>query len=254
MLQRSRPPAESRSRQMMWMTGRLLLLAGLYLLFYAGGLYTLSLYNRLAARGDTVLPVIESSHRPAQPTDFSMPDTSAALRSNRSSTPTVPHHDYSTVSRIVIPSIQVDAKVVAVGWTMDEAGSEGQSVWQVDDYAVGHHQGSANPGEGGNCVLSGHVSGEGRVFRRLYALSPGHQIILYSNGQPYLYVVQERLLVDEEQATPEQRAANLCAIQPTDREMVTLITCWPPDGPERYKQRIIVQAVPAGAPSDRDRQ
>jgi hypothetical protein len=36
------------------------------------------------------------------------------------------------------------------------------AIWQVAEYAVGQHRGSANPGEGDNIVLAGHVGGFGQ--------------------------------------------------------------------------------------------
>jgi LPXTG-site transpeptidase (sortase) family protein len=117
----------------------------------------------------------------------------------------------------------------------------------VAEYAVGQHRGSSNPGEGGNVVLAGHVGGYGKVFKDLFYVNPGDQITLYSDGQQYLYTVQERLVLTEEGVSPEQRDANAQYIAPTDHEVVTLVTCWPPKGPTKFTQRVVVRAVPFAA-------
>ena len=141
----------------------------------------------------------------------------------------------------------MDSKAVEVGWEVKEQNGQQVAAWQVAEYAVGQHRGSANPGEGDNIVLAGHVGGYGKVFKNLFYVRPGDQITLYSAGQQYLYVVQERLLLDEEGVSPEQRAANARYIAPTNSEVVTLLTCWPPTGPDKFRQRVVVRAVPFGA-------
>jgi LPXTG-site transpeptidase (sortase) family protein len=239
-----------------WTLGRLLVLAGVYVLLYMGGIYATIEYRRMAARGDNNLPAPAAVISPAQAAaipaakqdntgDFAVPvlGTSGAILS------TVPEETQqataSTVSRIVIPSIGVDSKTIEVGWELQEQDGQQVAVWQVAEYAVGHHKGSANPGEGGNIVLAGHVGGYGLVFRDLFYVQPGNEVLLYSNGQRYRYIVQERLVLDEVGVPAEQRAANARYIEPTDTEMVTLVTCWPASGPERFSQRIIVRATPA---------
>lgn len=152
----------------------------------------------------------------------------------------------STVERVILPSVKLDAKVIEVGWEVVEQDGQEVAVWQVAEYAVGQHRGSANPGEGENIVLAGHVGGFGQVFRDLYYVLPGDPVILYSEGQKYEYVVNDRRIVDEEGAPAEQRAANAALIGPAGAEMVTLVTCWPPTGPEKFTQRVIIRAVPAG--------
>ncbi len=69
---------------------------------------------------------------------------------------------------------------------------------------------------------------------------------MYNGDQQYLYVVQERLLLTEEGVSAEQQAANAQYIAPTGREVVTLVTCWPPKGADRFTQRVVVRAVPFG--------
>ncbi len=276
-----RVPAHRRGR---WLLGTLLMLLGIGVLLYVL-VTTLQIeYYRWAARGDSPLPaprITTSSFRPAdvQPlpllpelsvtspvtgtTDTLDPSSIAHTTqdvptSASSALPTVDsglliseppepvQADWvATVERLVIPAINVDSKVIEVGWETVEENGQPISVWQVAEYAVGQHRGSANPGEGENIVLAGHVGGYGRVFKDLFYLKPGDEVIVYSRGQPYRYTVVERIVVDEEGVLPEQRLANARYIAPTGYEVVTMITCWPPNGPDKFKQRVIVRALPA---------
>lgn len=244
----------SRRARLLWTLGNLCMLIGLVLLLYVGGIYSQAEYERLAARGDSDLPApvaVSVAAEPAEPAPFTAPilDTGSSEGQIVSAVPTSSASHQSTISRVIIPSINVDSKVVEVGWDVKQQGDQQVAIWQVAEYAVGQHKGSANPGEGGNVVLAGHVGGYGKVFKDLYYVKPGDQITLYSAGQQYLYTVQERLLVTEEGVSDEQHAANAQLIAPTDHEVATLVTCWPAKGPNKFTQRVVVRAVPFGTTS-----
>ncbi|MDW8402808.1 sortase [Chloroflexus sp.] len=261
-----------------WLFGTALMLLGAGLLIYVL-VTTLQIeYYRWAARGDSPLPapqVTTSGFRPADARPLPLLPDLAAVSPTVPATagnPTVSAEKASattgtlsqvnsglliseppdpvraewvaTVERLVIPAIRVDFKVIEVGWETIEENGQLISVWQVAEYAVGQHRGSANPGEGDNIVLAGHVGGYGRVFKDLFYLKPGDEVIVYSRGQPYRYIVSERIIVDEEGVPPEQRLANARYIAPTGYEVVTMVTCWPPSGPDKFKQRVIVRALP----------
>lgn len=264
-----------------WLFGTALMLLGAGLLIYVL-VTTLQIeYYRWAARGDSPLPapqVTTSGFRPADARPLPLLPDLAAVSPTVPATagnPTVSAENASattgtlsqinsglliseppdpvraewvaTVERLVIPAIRVDFKVIEVGWETIEENGQLISVWQVAEYAVGQHRGSANPGEGDNIVLAGHVGGYGRVFKDLFYLKPGDEVIVYSRGQPYRYIVSERIIVDEEGVPPEQRLANARYIAPTGYEVVTMVTCWPPSGPDKFKQRVIVRALPVQA-------
>ncbi len=238
--------------RLFWTLGNALLLLGVVLLLYVGGVYAQAEYSRYAARGDTDAPAPRAVGVVAReaPVPFTAPIFSTASIDGQiaGAIPDAARAAHeSTVTRVVIPSIGVDSKAVEVGWEVKEQNGQQVAAWQVAEYAVGQHRGSANPGEGDNIVLAGHVGGYGKVFKNLFYVRPGDQITLYSAGQQYLYVVQERLLLDEEGVSPEQRAANARYIAPTNSEVVTLLTCWPPTGPDKFRQRVVVRAVPFGA-------
>lgn len=239
--------------EIIWTSGNVLMLIGVVLLLYVGGLYSHASYARYAARGDTDVPAPLTTIDPVvayEPAPFIAPNLTLNLGGSneglvRSSIPDAARQDHvSTVSRIVIPSIDVDSKVVEVGWDVVEQGGQQVAIWQVAEYAVGQHRGSANPGEHDNIVLAGHVGGYGKVFKDLYYVQPGDQITLYSKGQQYLYKVSEWHLLDEEGVPAEQQAENAKFIAPTDYEAVTLVTCWPMSGPDKFKQRVVIRAIP----------
>jgi sortase A len=239
--------------EIIWTSGNVLMLLGVVLLLYVGGLYANASYARYAARGDTDVPAPLTTIDPVvayEPAPFIAPNLTLNLGGSndglvRSSIPDADRQAHlSTVSRIVIPSIDVDSKVVEVGWDVVEQGGQQVAIWQVAEYAVGQHRGSANPGEHDNIVLAGHVGGYGKVFKDLYYVQPGDQITLYSKGQQYLYKVSEWHLLDEEGVPAEQQAENAKFIAPTDYEAVTLVTCWPMSGPDKFKQRVVIRAIP----------
>jgi sortase A len=245
-------PRLARSR-LLWTVGNTLMLTGIVLLLYVGGVYTQAEYDRYAARGDTDLPapVAIADPVPYEPAPFVAPNLSTSSTFDgqvRGAVPDAVHAAHkSTVTRVVIPSIGVDSKVVEVGWDVKEQNGQQIAIWQVAEYAVGQHRGSANPGEGDNIVLAGHVGGYGKVFKDLYYVKPGDQITLYSHGEQYLYIVQERLVLTEEGVPTEQQLANAQYIAPSGREEVTMVTCWPAKGSDRFTQRVVVRAVPFGA-------
>ncbi|NNJ10336.1 sortase [Chloroflexales bacterium ZM16-3] len=254
-------------QRLFWTLGNLLMFTGVYLLLYVGGVYVQIDYLRTAARGDNdlevpqaIIPASQAIRRPmaagvprpslaptAAPA-FSIPQLNSAegrIASDLPSDTQLAH--ISSVERVVIPSVALDAKVIEVGWSTQEIEGKAVAVWDVAEYVIGQHRGSANPGEGGNVVLAGHVAGNGHVFRDLFYVHPGEKIIIYSGGQEFLYVVQDRLIVDEDGAPPAQRAENAKLIAPTDHELITMITCWPPNGRDKFTQRVVVRAVPFSA-------
>lgn len=132
-------------------------------------------------------------------------------------------------TRLIIPSIGLDARVVPLDTEYDRTG---KLVWQTAAFAVGHHRGSANPGELGNTVLSGHISSphEGAVFKRLPEVRVGDGVIVATAEQQYLYRVRETRVV-----TPDA----VEVLDATTVPILTLITCVP-DGV--YSHRLVVRA------------
>ena len=143
--------------------------------------------------------------------------------------------------RIVIPAVGLDASVVEVGWQVVRVGEQVRGVWDTVAGAAGHHRGSADPGQPGNCVLSAHSSDAGgAVVRRLDELASGEIVELHTvDGQCYEYIVDTVLVLDELGATLAEKRAHARWLDPTDEPVLTLITCWPAWS---YTHRIVVRA------------
>jgi sortase A len=131
--------------------------------------------------------------------------------------------------RLIIPTIGLDSKVIQLGTHLDK---RGQLAWETAPFAVGHHRGTAGPGQNGNMVLSGHISspGEGAIFHHLPDVKIGEGIIIGTDERQYLYRV-----FDVKVVTPDQ----VSVMEPTPDPTATLLTCVP-DG--IYSHRLVVSA------------
>lgn len=125
-------------------------------------------------------------------------------------------------TRIVIPAIGVDWPVVP---------GDG---WEELKRGVGHHIGSANPGERGNMILSGHNDVFGEVFKDLEALKDGDEIQVYAGGRLLKYQVRAKRIV-----LPNE----FSVLQPTRESVVTLITCYP-YRVDTHRLVVIAQLIP----------
>lgn len=207
------PREEKRGRVWRRLRDRFLLLVELGALLGLIGVVVVSFYNlRLLNRevvqtreqGATVTPVAFLPGSSFPPTS-EMPAPYQHLVQRLTPIP-IPTPGPEQATRIVIPAIDVDAPVV-----------EGDG-WEELKMGVGHHIGSANPGERGNMVVSGHNDVFGEVFRHLGELGPGDEIIVYAGETPYRYLVREKRIVDPTEAS---------VMEPTTKATMTLITCYP---------------------------
>lgn len=121
-----------------------------------------------------------------------------------------------------------DTKVVEVGTTFEK----GVLVWEMADHAVGHHIGSAVPGQPGNCILSGHISspvrGQGNVFHSLPNLADkiGSTVsVQVAEGAWHHYQIIGTNVVSP---------SDTWVLDPTPTAMMTLVTCVP-DGVYTYR-------------------
>ncbi|MCP4419963.1 MAG: class D sortase [Chloroflexi bacterium] len=120
---------------------------------------------------------------------------------------------------IEIPAIGVNAPIVA-----------GVYDWEQLKRGVGHHTGSALPGQEGNMVLAAHNDIYGEIFRDLSQLAPGDEFTISTGARAFTYVVTKIEIVEPTEVD---------VMQPTDHASATLISCYP------YRintQRIIVFA------------
>jgi sortase A len=146
-------------------------------------------------------------------------------------------------TRIQIPSVGIDAPVVEVGYKIVQIQGIKVIEWEVAEYAAGHHNTSANPGEGGNIVITGHNDWKGEVFRTLERVKLGDEVILTSDAGVFRYRVTEIHYRKEVGVPLEERIATGRFLDPMPEERVTLVTCWP-YGIDDH--RIIVVAKPVG--------
>ncbi len=119
---------------------------------------------------------------------------------------TIPTPSPKQATRIVVPSIDVDSPVV-----------EGDSDEQLKK-GVGHHIGTANPGERGNCFLSGHNDIYGEIFKRLPEVKVGDEVFVYTEETKYRYVVKGTRIVEPTEVS---------VMYPTSEPILTLMTCYP---------------------------
>ncbi len=118
----------------------------------------------------------------------------------------VPTQGAEHAVRIMIPSLSVDAPVVA--------GDD----WESLKKGAGHHLGSANPGERGNCVISGHNDIYGEVFRDLPDLSVGDEVVVHTLSASHRYVVEQTRIVEPTEVS---------VMDGTSTPVLTLISCYP---------------------------
>jgi sortase (surface protein transpeptidase) len=119
-------------------------------------------------------------------------------------------------SRIVIDAVGIDQKVVSVG--LDK-----KRVPIVPNHDVGWYNLSAQPGQGDNIVLWGHVLRFRQTpkipapFARLKEVKPGATVVLYDqSGKAHSYVVKKQIW-----ALPNE----VDYILPKDKEMITMVSC-----------------------------
>jgi sortase A len=125
-------------------------------------------------------------------------------------------------TRLVIPAIGVDWPIVP---------GDG---WEELKRGVGHHVGSANPGERGNMILSGHNDVFGEVFKDLEALKDGDEVQVFAGGHMFKYQVRAKRIVSPN---------DLSVLQPTREAVVTLITCYP-YRVDTHRLVVIAQLIP----------
>ncbi len=109
-------------------------------------------------------------------------------------------------NRIIIPAINIDWPVV-----------EGDS-WEELKQGIGHRVGSANPGERGNMVLSGHNDVYGEPFRDLEKLDIGKEVQVYTGSNAFRYIIKAKRVV---------APSDMSVLGTSKTPMITLITCTP---------------------------
>jgi LPXTG-site transpeptidase (sortase) family protein len=143
----------------------------------------------------------------------------------------------ATPSRIVIPSIGVDAPISVKSMGPDGAMEPPNGPTDVAWYGF-----TSRPGAGGNAVFSAHVDYRNygpAVFARLKDLKKGDLVeVSLADGTVYRYQVVLSLSYPAESAPVEE------IVGPTSREVITMITCTGTfdEASRQYSHRLVVRA------------
>lgn len=191
----------------------------------------------------TALPTLHVSVSVATPTPIiSSPTVPPTLAPQAVATTVTLFQNASNPNfRLSIPAIGVASGITTLGWHTEDVNGQKLAVWDDPGAAVGYVVSSAPPGGVGNTVMLGHNNIDGAVFKHLSELSAGARIEVWLDGTLAAYSVSEVLILEEANASPEQRAANLRYLDPTTDIRLTLVSCWPENG---NSHRVIVIAYP----------
>jgi LPXTG-site transpeptidase (sortase) family protein len=134
------------------------------------------------------------------------------------------------IEQISVPALNVEAKVVPVGWQI-QFGEELQNSkfeWDSPGADVGWVITSALPDEKGNVILYGHNNIYEKIFENLSNLAEGDKVFLQTGDQRWEYEVRNILLLPVIGASREQLKNYQQYLKPSQDARVTLISCWPP--------------------------
>ena len=190
-----------------------------------------------------LLPAWSATPEPPEPTE--PPPTRRPPVPTPTPTPTGPPPAEEPPTRVVAPAIELDARVVPMGWEMVDHDGTMVSEWVVPRKAAGWHINSALPGHEENVVLSAHHNIEGKIFRYVVDLEPGDELTLYAEDTPYTYVVAEKYILKESGMPLSTRKKNAQWIMPSGDERLTLVTCWPYEWPGNSHRVIVVARPPS---------
>lgn len=232
--------------------------------------------TRAVSPSPTALPPTAAPSTPSGPTtapatpaltptqDASQPAPTASPV-QRATTPLPVTASAGAPVRLVIPdpALRIDVPVVEMGWEVVQTAAGPQTEWVIPDNEAGHHMDSAQLGEAGNLVISGHNNIHGRVFERISLAWPGQAekvdaitertdilngraVYLYNaDGQRFDYEITDFLRLKDTGVSAAQRIENARFMRPTSDTRLTLVTCWPPWS---NTHRLIVIARPVGQP------
>ena len=130
--------------------------------------------------------------------------------------PTHPAGLVTTLTRLTIPSIKLDAVVV-----------EGVNRKNLL-VGPGHLPETPEPGEHGNAVISGHRD---TFFRHIHELKKGDYIMVERSGRRFRYEVTGKQIVEP---------TDMAVVQATPDPQLTLLTCYPTYYIGPAPQRLVV--------------
>ncbi|MDD5693392.1 MAG: class D sortase [Patescibacteria group bacterium] len=132
-----------------------------------------------------------------------------------------------------IPKIGVRVNVVP-----NVDGNSDKTYNQALKLGVAHYKNTALPASGSNILIFGHSSGVwgagpySTVFAKLNNLAVKDEILINYNNKNYKYSVSEKKII---------QASDISITEPTEKEQLTLMTCWPVG---TDKERLVVIAKP----------
>lgn len=204
--------------------------AGVLILIITGGVW---LQSRLMERG-----LAEARYLSTTPeASLALPQLTPTVTPLPAIPPTpTPMPPAEPVVRLQIPRLKIDRAVIPIGMRPDDKGS---LVWDTDALfanrsrpdLVGQLVGSANPGQNGNVILTGHNYNEGRynwrgVFVDLESLEPGDEIVVdVQGGDRFVYRVDSVNQVPWREQTDAEWARHVQYLGASEGEQLTLVTC-----------------------------
>ena len=134
------------------------------------------------------------------------------------------------IEQISIPVLNVESRVVPVGWRINFSDElqDSEFEWDSPGANVGWIITSALPDETGNVIFYGHNNIYEKVFEHLADLSEGDKVYLQTGNQRWEYEVRNILFLPIIGASKQQLKNYQQYLQPTQDERITLISCWPP--------------------------
>ncbi len=230
-------------RQLRWVIGPLLICVGLALLLIAWYRPVLSGSENHETFRSPATSVAKTTSVATQIQAITQP-FGGDLVSGVVSTPFAQPPNGSPPIRLDIDSVGIHEPIIEVKSHQTVVSGQAVREWDVADYAVGHHDRSADPGAGGNVVLAGHDDWHGEVFKNLHQIKKGADIVVTTkDGKAHHYRVTDILLPKIAGLPLSQQLAYGRLIEPTPDERLTLVTCWP-YGIDDH--RLIVIARPVG--------
>ncbi|MFO0780400.1 MAG: class D sortase [Candidatus Gracilibacteria bacterium] len=211
-----------------WIATSALIFAVLFFVMNFNAYSTLFMDKLNRLRGDVQTnPIIQNLTHSAGATQQPLPIAQTADQSKKQ----VPYLNLEIAppdDRVIIPRIDKNVPIVKVSTEnlikRDWGGLEAD-IQEALRYGVVHYPGTAEPGENGNVVVTGHSSyfswDPGRfkdVFALLHEVVVGDTVIVYHNQKKYFYQVYETKVV-----TPDK----IDILTQRGENRLTLITCTP---------------------------
>jgi len=177
------------------LTGTILIVAGLGIILVAGSMRIWAYYKQKS--------MVDAFQKTIETVDKTQP----AETGNEPAAAQEPQLSEDVLGIIYIPKIDLTA---AIGKDISMSTLK---------YAVGHFEGTAMPGEKGNCSIAGHRSYTySQFFNRLDEVETGDEISIKTAKGTFKYVVYDKFVVEPSQVE---------VLNPTKDATLTLVTCTP---------------------------